>query len=136
MRPHEGTHDGAARLPQFDPAVHCSSVYDMLHWVIAGGESGPHARPAHPDWFRSLRDQCEAAGVAFHFKQWGEWCPAACIVDDDDRELAEAWIGRDRGVFDPRFCVEFFHGDALVYRAGKKAAGRLLDGVEHNGFPA
>lgn len=42
-----------------------------IHWVIAGGESGPHARPMHPDWVRSLRDQCNGAGVAFHFKQWG-----------------------------------------------------------------
>jgi len=44
-----------------------------INWVIAGGESGPGARPMHPDWARSLRDQCAAAGVAFHFKQWGEW---------------------------------------------------------------
>lgn len=44
-----------------------------LHWVIAGGESGPKARPMHPDWARSLRDQCAAAGVPFMFKQWGEW---------------------------------------------------------------
>jgi len=44
-----------------------------LDWVIVGGESGPKARPMHPDWARSLRDQCVAAGVAFHFKQWGEW---------------------------------------------------------------
>lgn len=44
-----------------------------VHLVIVGGESGPHARPMHPDWARSLRDQCNAAGVAFHFKQWGEW---------------------------------------------------------------
>lgn len=44
-------------------------------WVIAGGESGPKARPSHPDWFRSLRDQCASAGVPFHFKQWGTWAP-------------------------------------------------------------
>ena len=44
-----------------------------LDWVIAGGESGPNARPADPDWFRSLRDQCQAANVPFHFKQWGEF---------------------------------------------------------------
>jgi len=42
-----------------------------LHWVIAGGESGPHARPSHPDWFRSLAEQCRAAGVAFFMKQMG-----------------------------------------------------------------
>lgn len=54
-------------LPYYNS--HCA-----LHWVIAGGESGPNARPAHPDWFRSLRNQCTAAGVAFHMKQMGsEW---------------------------------------------------------------
>ena len=41
-----------------------------LHWIITGGESGPNHRHADPDWFRSLRDQCEAAGVPFLFKQW------------------------------------------------------------------
>lgn len=44
-----------------------------VHWVIVGGESGPKARAMHPEWARSLRDQCERAGVAFFFKQWGEW---------------------------------------------------------------
>lgn len=46
-------------------------VAESVDWVIAGGESGTGARPCHPDWIRSLRDQCQAAGVAFHFKQWG-----------------------------------------------------------------
>lgn len=48
-----------------------------IHWVIAGGESGPHARPMNPDWARSIRDQCVAAGVPFHFKQWGGLTPKA-----------------------------------------------------------
>jgi len=48
-----------------------SEWLDFISWVICGGESGPRARPMHPDWARSLRDQCTAAGVAFHFKQWG-----------------------------------------------------------------
>lgn len=47
-----------------------------VDWVICGGESGPGARPMHPDWARSLRDQCASAGVPFFFKQWGEWAPA------------------------------------------------------------
>ena len=85
-----------------------------IDWVIAGGESGPHhARPMHPDWARSLRDQCAAAGVPFHFKQWGEWRIADC-------ELGAAPKVRDRD----------------FWRVGKKRAGRLLDGVEHNGMPA
>jgi protein gp37 len=46
-----------------------------LDWVICGGESGPNARPMHPDWARSIRDQCAASGTPFFFKQWGEWAP-------------------------------------------------------------
>jgi len=48
------------------------SYHSYIHWVICGGESGPRARPMHPAWARSLRDQCAAAGVPFFFKQWGE----------------------------------------------------------------
>jgi protein gp37 len=47
-----------------------------ISWIITGSESGPKARPANPDWFRSLRDQCKVAGVDFFFKQWGAWIPA------------------------------------------------------------
>jgi len=61
-----------------------------IDWIIAGGESGPGARPSHPDWFRSLRDQCAAASVPFHFKQWGEWLPALCDGDPDNEGCASA----------------------------------------------
>ncbi|MEM8791072.1 MAG: phage Gp37/Gp68 family protein [Pseudomonadota bacterium] len=57
-RPHHVTEGRSAHSPQF------------IDWVITGGESGPNYRPADPDWFRSLRDQCAAAGVPFLFKQW------------------------------------------------------------------
>lgn len=59
----------------------CGQTSDRpaIKWVIAGGESGPHARPCHPDWIRSLRDQCLAAGVPFFFKQWGEWHPTSGV---------------------------------------------------------
>jgi protein gp37 len=88
-----------------------------LHWVIVGGESGRDARPMYPDWARSLRDQCAEAEVPFFFKQWGEW-----------RIAQDAPPGTPlRGVV-----VE---GDFFA-RPGKRAAGRLLDGVEHNGVPA
>jgi protein gp37 len=66
---------------------------ERLDWVVAGGESGPKARPAHPDWFRSLRDQCAAADVRFLFKQWGEWGPAPFIVRVCDPETG--WQGTD-----------------------------------------
>ena len=94
-----------------------------LHWVITGGESGPKARPLHPDWARSLRDQCQAAGVAFFFKQWGEWCPGFI---EDGYELEADITGLKQ---------HDFGGFMWVYRAGKKAAGRLLDGREWNEFP-
>lgn len=109
----------------------------FVDWVIVGGESGPGARPMHPDWVRRLRDQCQRAGVPFMFKQWGEWMPP---------ESSEAtYQGRDwREVVDATLEVRpvSYAGDSvlessrLVVRVGKKAAGRLLDGVEHNGRPA
>ena len=115
------------RLPQID-------------WVICGGESGPQSRPMHPDWVRSLRDQCAAAGVPFHFKQWGEWrVPVA-------GETFNTSMGRDQRVpafiVAPAGTVHCFeneatrHGGRAMVRVGTKAAGRLLDGIEHNGFPA
>jgi len=104
-----------------------------LSWVICGGESGPHARPMHPDWARSLRDQCAAAGVPFLFKQWGEWAPEGLAsqrtlmrIDGTARDMATP---EGIGMHAPR------DGSAFVYRVGKKTAGRLLDGVEHNNFP-
>lgn len=99
-----------------------------LDWIVAGGESGPGARPMHPDWARTLRDQCAAAGVPFFFKQWGEWAP----VDDDTPEGTPVTDVMPDG-------MRVVHGNtltALLAKAGKKAAGRLLDGVEHNGMPA
>ena len=79
-----------------------------LDWVIVGGESGPNARPMHPEWARDIRDQCAAAGLPYFFKQWG----AFSYVDA---------IGVPSIV--PR-------------RVGKHTAGRLLDGIEHNGMPS
>jgi protein gp37 len=86
-----------------------------IHWVIAGGESGAGARPMHPDWARSLRDECNAAGVPFFFKQWGAWYPAGRrILDNPNMAMMD---------------------EEALYRVGKKAAGRLLDGREWNEFP-
>jgi protein gp37 len=58
-----------------------------LHWVISGGESGPKARPSSPSWFRDPRSQCELGGVAFHFKQWGDWAP-----DERNRSVGTACL--------------------------------------------
>ena len=92
-----------------------------ISWVIAGGESGHNARPMHPDWVRSLRDQCKAAGVPFHFKQWGEYAPVHSLDCNKEGIKGNLWH-----VFDP---------DTSVCRVGKKAAGRLLDGQEWNELP-
>ncbi|RWB85959.1 MAG: phage Gp37/Gp68 family protein [Mesorhizobium sp.] len=102
-----------------------------LDWVIVGGESGPDARPMHPAWARSLRDQCANNRVRFFFKQWGAWAPAS----DASREIATVlpdgrvreWEAGEGRLVDPEM--------AALSRLGKKAAGRLLDGVEHNGMP-
>ncbi len=106
-----------------------------LDWVIVGGESGPNARPMHPDWARSLRDQCRAAGVPFLFKQWGEWAPRGPesmgypLVDGVPRIRLT-----DLGENGSNLAAE---GDNHVWmqRTGKKAAGRLLDGQNWDELP-
>jgi hypothetical protein len=114
-----------------------------LHWVIVGGESGPHARPMHPDWARGLRDQCEAAGVPFLFKQWGEWLPWGCFTPDLKARVTEdydpfrnaCWVESQWEDHDGPVMACDGDPENSVARVGKKAAGRLLDDIEHNGFP-
>jgi protein gp37 len=110
-----------------------------LGWVVAGGESGPGARPMHPDWVRQLRDQCQAARVPFHFKQRGDWTwnrPSNWPVQDwatnPDRNLYVLPDGR-RG---PIAHTTFEEIGTPMYRVGKKAAGRELDGQLWDEFPA
>jgi protein gp37 len=105
-----------------------------IQWVICGGESGPGARQMHPDWARSLRDQCQDAGVSYFFKQWGDWGPCDHLGDELD--------GVQFGCFDDAGnwhhpCSEEFAnaGREIKFRVSKKAAGRLLDGRERNGVP-
>jgi protein gp37 len=101
-----------------------------IDWVVVGGESGHGARPMHPDWARSLRDQCERAGVKFLFKQHGEWMPAKHEGDKVSLTFASA------DATGPKQPDWFEWPDGQISaKVGKKAAGRLLDGVEHNGFP-
>lgn len=110
-----------------------------LDWVVAGGESGPGARPMHPDWARSLRDQCAAAGVPFLFKQWGNWQEHYDRDRDDPdwRECATVERLDQAGQWLNLAGGQGFHGERVVRVSdvGKKRAGRLLDGIEHNGFP-
>lgn len=96
------------------------STWWFPRWMVAGGESAQNkpGRPAHPDWFRDTRDWCQAAGVAFHFKQWGDWAPEALAMKG-------CWPDSQKHEFD----------DCLMIRVGAKKAGRLLDGREWNETP-
>lgn len=94
------------------PAIGYSSAFNhQIDWAIVGGESGQHARPMHPGWARDLRDQCEAAGVPFFFKQWGEYA------------------------FNPNYTSYPGSKEQQFIKVGKKDAGRLLDGKQHSQFP-
>jgi protein gp37 len=97
----------------------CVGWTPPLDWVIVGGESGPEARPMHPDWARSLRDRCAAADVPFFFKQWGAHVHATQCNVKAEWAWTEVWLD----------------DDTVVGRVGKKRAGRLLDGIEHDGMP-
>lgn len=105
-----------------------------IDWVICGGESGSLARPMHPNWARNLRDDCIASSVPFLFKQWGEWLPLqpTSFVDGPARVHSAAIDGRYYG------SDRVFHwpDNQPMLRVGKKAAGRLLDGVQHDAVPA
>ena len=115
-----------------------TGIGKAIDWIIVGGESGPGARPMHPDWARSLRDQCASAAVPFLFKQHGEWLATAfCSDKQADIPYKDLlYIGRDGRSHDGGDGIDFFGGDEETARIGKKAAGRLLDGIEHNGFPS
>jgi protein gp37 len=99
------------------------AIRGKVDWVICGGESGHGARPMHPDWARSLRDQCAAAGVPFFFKQWGEWLPGCQYREGDKDRLKEK-------------SQHSFDADNHSWWVGKLASGRLLDGQEHSAFPS
>lgn len=101
-------------------------IQSGIDWVIVGGESGPNARPMHPDWARSLRDQCTDAGVPFLFKQWGEWAPEIDASVDID---PGTWINEATGeTGTENYALTSGGRWQGMYRVGKKAAGRLLDG--------
>jgi protein gp37 len=105
---------GDMRLPGCGSVSSTTIHGKRINWVIAGGESGPGARPMHPDRARGLWDQCEAAGVPFFFKSWGEWLP---VTDDSQGPHV-------REVDDHKYL-----------KCGKKSSGFLLDGVKYKQFP-
>ncbi|MEV4934578.1 phage Gp37/Gp68 family protein [Sphingobium sp. LSP13-1-1.1] len=132
-----------------------------IDWVIVGGESGPGARPMHPQWVRAIRDQCASATihgddapVPFFFKQWGSWAPVCAMSEEltdscyhpapptrpdasrrskvDQHVLHED--GSQHHFAAPR---AFWQGTGAMtmMNVGKSKAGRLLDGIQHDGMP-
>ena len=113
--------------PGWPHEPHCGmepGTHFGISWVIVGGESGPGARPMHPDWARGLRDQCTAAGVPFFFKQWGEWTQRVSVLDTMHRPMQ--YIDEDQ--IGP-------NSDERMWRLGKKLAGRELDGRTWDEYP-
>ncbi|MGE5353987.1 MAG: phage Gp37/Gp68 family protein [Acidobacteriota bacterium] len=108
-----------------------------LDWVICGGESGPHARPTHPDWARSLRDQCTAAGVPFYFKQWGEWIPwdqiSLSSIHDELRKALNKTLPIT--IIDNEIGPHTMPNQVKVSKVGTKKAGNLLDGQTWQQMP-
>lgn len=121
-------------------------MHNKLDWVVVGGESGPKARPMHPQWARDLRDQCSASGVPFYFKQWGHWAPrSACY-----HHLTNGQSAADMDPGSTRWpCVRLTAAgnngrdianapdgdDCYMQKVGGKLAGRMLDGVLHDAYP-
>jgi protein gp37 len=148
--------DGLLWLPRPRSAGLHAFAHSKIDWVIAGGESGPNARPMHVAWARSLRDQCRDAFVPFFFKQWGEWIDADAWFDvirrgTDILHVADASIGRIEpwqpahplNFTDAALLAQMTGGRRVEHRSdgttalrvGKKAAGALLDSVLHRAFP-
>lgn len=129
------------RLSQHPNEIHTTFFGDKLHWVIAGGESGHHARPMHPDWVRSLRDQCAAARVPFFFKQWGEWMPSENLDGDMFYvQMGHAFGNDENGKPIKQRRSHLFDNGAhkpgtIMFKFGKSKSGNLLDGVQHLNFP-
>lgn len=104
-----------------------------IDWVVLGGESGPGARPMHPDWARDIRDACLEAEVPYFFKQYGEWCPETVACSERTAKTA-LYIERDGST---RPAKTGARGNAVtVQRVGKRTAGRILDGIEWNQMPS
>ena len=116
----------AVGYPEFGVVGHVK-----LDWIIMGGESGPGARPMHPDWARSVRDQCQAAGVPFFFKQWGEWRQIRTPLVYGIGYESVKYLMPD-GSYGTQ---KHWYIGAAIGIERKKAAGRMLDGRTWDEFP-
>jgi protein gp37 len=116
-----------------------------IHWVIAGGESGHDARPMHPDWVRSLRDQCNATDVPFFFKQWGEWANGShlnAVLNGKQNVVLNNgttynYTPAEHNANSHHYSAQQWAALNAVHmsKVGKSKSGSLLDGVEHKEFP-
>jgi protein gp37 len=108
--------------------------HPRIDWLIVGGESGSGSRPMHPDWARSLRDECKGAGASFFFKQWGEWAIDHEAPNCEDWSPGHALVNRLNG--DIRGSESLSDETTVsMWKAGKKAGGAILDGREWRQFP-
>lgn len=117
-------------LPKWQTYPMFAKLRNGIDWVICYGEIGAKARPMHPEWVRSLRDQCADAQVPFMFMQWGDWAHTS----NDDAAWKLALEKQMNGTLNERDYIRS-NDNYGWYRVGMKAAGRLLDGVEHIEFP-
>lgn len=140
----------AVKFVSYEPALGPVdwSGWEFVDQIIAGGESGPDSRPSHPKMFRDTRDWCRANNVKFFFKQWGNWKP---VSEMDEAEMDSMYYPRAKSdtpdstrrsrykstvvLPDGSTGDTYPHGAMLTLDIGKKKAGRLLDGVEHNEMP-
>ena len=130
---------GVQHWDYLNPAT--GHVENTIDWIIVGGESGPGARPMHPNWALSIRDQCQAAGIPFFFKQWGNWVPKIFLphspkyikpwgtLDNTGNWFPETtpWNGQQGSDSET--------GEYVMVNVGKQAAGHLLDGKTYHAFP-
>jgi protein gp37 len=131
--------------PGFSCVPPCPSAR-RIDWVICGGESGSSARPMHPAWARSIRDQCQQWRLSFLFKQWGRWRPIddqsqmpsgiGCPVLAIDGSWVDLMPQGSSGWLWPGFTAARERGWQMLHAAGKHAAGRELDGRTWDEFPA
>jgi protein gp37 len=124
----------AVRFLSLEPLLEDLGTLDLtgIHWVIVGGESGPGARPMHPQWVRNIREQCIAAGVPFFFKQWGEWNDTLKMIDKFNPlygKLEQRHVLLNAKNSIP--CAKYVR----MTRLGKKKAGRELDGRTWDEMP-
>lgn len=117
----------AVRFLSLEPLLGPLPSLDLtgIDWVIVGGESGPGARPMHPQWVRDIRDRCIDAGVPFLFKQWGAW------VEGGDGVTYGRWVHPERGGTTGAQTP----GAVLMTQVGKRSAGRELDGRTWDEYP-